>query len=61
MKFGTKDVHSELLSDQLHENQQKEKVILYLRAEINFCLCFPHLFSGLSENCCKWSAHNDVE
>jgi len=36
MKFGTKDVHSELLNDQLHENQQKEKAILYLGAEMNF-------------------------
>jgi hypothetical protein len=61
MMFGTKDVHSELLSVQWHENQQKEKPILYLRAEINFCLCFPHLLSGLSENCCKKSAHDDVQ
>jgi len=49
------------LSDQLHENQQKEKAILYLRAEMNFCLCFPHLLSDLSDNCCKRSALNDVE
>jgi hypothetical protein len=50
MTFGTKDAHSELLSNQLHKNQQKEKPILYLRADINFCLCFPHLLSDLSEN-----------
>jgi len=61
MTFGTNDVHSELLSDQLHENQQNEKPILYLRAEINFSLCFPHLLSDLSENCCKRSAHDDVQ
>ena len=60
MKFGTKDVHSELLNDQLHENQQKEKAILYLGAEMNFWLCFPQL-SDLSESYCKRSAHNDAE
>jgi hypothetical protein len=50
MKLGTDDVHSELLSDQLHGNQQKEKSILYLGTDMNFCLIFSHLLSDLSEN-----------
>jgi len=40
---------------------KKEKAILYLGAEMNFCLCFPHLLSDLSENSCKRSEHNDAE
>jgi hypothetical protein len=43
MKLGTEDVHSELLSDQLHENQQKEKSILYLGTNMNFCMSFSHV------------------
>jgi hypothetical protein len=45
----------------LHENQQKEKAILYLGAEMNFYLCFAQLLSDLCENYYKRSAHNNAE